>query len=489
MEYLLIKLNDLPDEILILILKKLCNVEVLYTLIDVNKRLNAIAHDSTFANHLTLLCKQDDLISPLPDPMLDRFCSQILLSIHYKVKSLKLESTSMERILLTTNYPNLYELGLYGIDVEKAMSLFIDDTTFIHVNKGQISSLVIDINKNKKQILVLNVSGIVFAHIFTMFINLQYLNFGPSSISYQQLTFDMSPSTVLSSNLLELHVHVLNFADCLYLLDGRFNQLHTFHVNISYISSNTLTINNTEKLPNLRCFSLYCDIRTYDYDELIVPLLHRMLNLEKLDLHLNNVVHDKGFIDGNNLKENIINYMPQLNKFTFNIRSFKPSPNLINLPSNEDIQHTFKEFKNNQIISCVDYFQKRQCGCCHVYSYPYRMKYYDNITNNFPGGLLKYVQTVQLYDDYPFEYEFFRRIAQSFPSSNNTSSTNTWSSTKGPLVPAWQAPAYIPLDTTLSRSAPKPIGQLRHLINPAAQETNVHRLFLLSFQVSFIYQK
>ncbi|CAF3857448.1 unnamed protein product [Rotaria sordida] len=299
----------------------------------------------------------------------------------------------------------------------------------------------------------------------------------------------MSPSTVLSSNLLELHVHVLNFADCLYLLDGRFNQLHTFHVNISYISSNTLTINNTEKLPNLRCFSLYCDIRTYDYDELIVPLLHRMLNLEKLDLHLNNVVHDKGFIDGNNLKENIINYMPQLNKFTFNIRSFKPSPNIINLPSNEDIQHTFKEFKNNQIISCVDYFQKRQCGCCHVYSYPYRMKYYDNITNNFPGGLLKYVQTVQLYDDYPFEYEFFRRIAQSFPSSNNTSSTNTWSSTKGSLVPAWQAPAYVPLDTTLSRSAPKPIGQLRHLINPAAQETNVHRLFLLSFQVSFIYQK
>ncbi|CAF4209242.1 unnamed protein product, partial [Rotaria sordida] len=90
MEYLSIKLNDLPDEILILILKKLCNVEVLYTLIDVNKRLNAIAHDSTFANHLTLLCKQDDLISPLPDPMLDRFCSQILPSIHYKVKSLKL---------------------------------------------------------------------------------------------------------------------------------------------------------------------------------------------------------------------------------------------------------------------------------------------------------------------------------------------------------------------------------------------------------------
>ncbi|CAF1230165.1 unnamed protein product, partial [Rotaria sordida] len=455
---------------------------------------------------------------------------------HYKVKSLKLESTSMERILLTTNYPNLYELGLYDIDLEKATSLF-DDTTFIYVNKGQISSLVIDINKNKKQILVFDTGRVVFAHIFTMFINLQYLNFGPSSISYLQLSFGMLLPTVLSSNLLELHVCVLHFSDCLYLLDGRFNQLHTFYVNICSISSHSLTINNEEKLPNLRCFSLYCDMRTFEYDELIVPLLHRMLNLEKLDLHLHNVVRGNGFIDGKYLKENIINYMLQLNKFAFNIRSFESSYNLINLPSNEDIQHTFKEFKNNQIVSCVDYFQKRQCGSCHIYSYPYRMKYYDDITNNFPGGLFKYVQTVELFDDRPFEYEFFRQIAQSFPfmknlsvindkpqknklyrkskkvdnqdlsiieyphlirlhlyqahddyveqflvdteiSSNNTSSTNTLSSTEEPLLPTWQASACARLDKTLSERAPKPIGQLRHLIDSAAQETNVPADFI-----------
>ncbi|CAF4721293.1 unnamed protein product, partial [Rotaria sp. Silwood2] len=90
----------------------------------VNKRLNTIAHDSTFASHLKLLSKLDDLISPLPDPILNRFCSQILPSIHHKIKSLKLESTSMERILLATNYPNLFGLSLYGIDVEKAISLF-----------------------------------------------------------------------------------------------------------------------------------------------------------------------------------------------------------------------------------------------------------------------------------------------------------------------------------------------------------------------------
>jgi len=124
MEHLSIKLNDLPDEILILILRKLYHVEVLNSLIGVNKRLNRIVHDSIFTSYLTLYfsdkCKY---ISPLPDPMLDRFCLQILPKIHHKIKWLNLESTSMERILLATNYPDLYGLGLYGIDLEKAISL------------------------------------------------------------------------------------------------------------------------------------------------------------------------------------------------------------------------------------------------------------------------------------------------------------------------------------------------------------------------------
>ncbi|CAF2931519.1 unnamed protein product [Rotaria sp. Silwood2] len=158
------------------------------------------------------------------------------------------------------------------------------------------------------------------------------------------------------------------------------------------------------------CFSLYCGMRTHDYDKLIIPLLHRMLNLEKLDLQLNNVFHNEGFIEENSLKENIINYMPCLTKFTFNIRLFYPS-NRTNLPSNKDIQQTFKDFKNNQIISYVNYFEKRKYGYGHIYSYPYRMKYYDNVTNNFPGGLFKYVARVTLYDDHPFEYEFFVQIS------------------------------------------------------------------------------
>ncbi|CAF2520830.1 unnamed protein product [Rotaria sp. Silwood2] len=201
MEELLIKLNDLPDEILIIILKNLYNFETFYSLIGVNKRFNRIAHNSIFTTHLTLMTFLNDSIYCLPDLILDRFCLQILLEIHYKIKWLNLESISMERILRITNYPNLYGLGLYGIDVENAISLFIN------------------------------------------------------------------------------------------------------------------------------------------------------------------------------------------------------------------IQQTFKDFKNNQIISYVNYFEKRKYGYGHIYSYPYRMKYYDNVTNNFPGGLFKYVARVTLYDDHPFEYEFFVQIS------------------------------------------------------------------------------
>ncbi|CAF3375804.1 unnamed protein product, partial [Rotaria sp. Silwood2] len=221
--------------------------------------------------------------------------------------------------------------------------------------------------------------------------------------------------TIISLNLLELHICVNYFSDLLYLLDGRFNQLHTLYVNIYRIKYSRSTINSSrEKLPNLKRFSLYSDMRTLVYDEIIVPFLHRMLNLEKLDLHLK-VDRHKGFINGNDFKKNIINYMPRLNKFTFNIRLINHISNKINLPSNEDIQYTFKDFKDNQVISCIDFFQEEQFRYCHIYSYPYRMKYYDNISNNFPGGLFKYVHQVSLYDEYPFEYEFFRRIEKSFP--------------------------------------------------------------------------
>ncbi|CAF0723902.1 unnamed protein product [Rotaria sp. Silwood1] len=415
MEHSLIQLNDLPDEILMIILKKLYNVEVLYTLIGINKRLNAFVHDSIFTNYLTLMkFFSYSSIRPLSNPILNRFCLVILPEIHHKIKWLNVESSTMERILLATSYPNLYGLGLYNIPAERVKHILTGNTVLSVLFKNQILSLIVHISKNEKQISSDDVNKLIFTDIFTTFTNLQSLNFHPFPTCYQELSFKNSPPTLYSSTLLELYVNVTYFTDCLYLLDGRFNQLHTLYVKISWIWPSSLTIDNMENLPHLKCFSLYCDTYTNVYDELIVPLLHRMLNLEKIGLYL--IVCGKNtFIDGHDLKKNILNHMPRLKKFIFNIRSTICLRNQINLPSIEDIQHTFKDCPNNQIISCVDYFLESELGQCHIYSYPYVLKVYHYITNNFPGGYFKHVREVSLFDERPFEHEFFVRIAQSFP--------------------------------------------------------------------------
>ncbi|CAF1475193.1 unnamed protein product, partial [Rotaria sordida] len=229
-----------------------------------------------------------------------------------------------------------------------------------------------------------------------------------------QLTFNLSSPNIFSSTLLHLHVIVDTFGDCLYLLDGRFNQLNTFDVTIYFgnVSVSPL-INNKNNLSNLKCFRLTHKSILLAYKTVLIPLVRRMSNLEELGLYFVNGIAP--IIDGINLKENIFNYMPKLKKFEFDILSFIDFNNQFNLPSNEDIQNTFKNVTSNQIISCIDYFPKIHRFLCHIYSYPYTLMYYQKITNNFPGGLFTCVHHISLYDERPFEHEFFLQIAKSFP--------------------------------------------------------------------------
>ncbi len=160
------------------------------------------------------------------------------------------------------------------------------------------------------------------------------------------------------------------------------------------------------------------------YDEEIVPHLHRMMNLEKLVLYLV-ILCKETFINGNNLKKNIINHLPLSREFVFNIRSKFSFYDEMHFLSNEDVQDTFTDFKDYEVISSIDYFPNDKSGRCHIYSYPYTLTHYDDITNNFPGGLFNCVQKVTLLDKRPFEHEFFMRIAEAFPFLKNLSITNS----------------------------------------------------------------
>ncbi|CAF4479334.1 unnamed protein product [Rotaria socialis] len=399
-----IKLNDLPNEILMIILKNLHTIDVLYSLVGADKRLNAFVNDSIFTKYLTLMSSSPTGLSySFTDKILDRFCEEILPEIHHKIEWLNVAPPSIERILVSTNYSNLRGLDLYDLSSDTAMDLFTDGSFFIRIFKNQILSLVIDIKKHKGPISASeDINKFIYTQIFTMFSNLEYLDFDPSFNNYHVLSFGVSPPNIFSSTLSKLNVMIHTYRDCLYLLDGRFNQLHTFYVTITDFSCQLSTAINNEH-------TTYLSV----YNQFLVPLLHRMSNLEELSLFFLN--HNRAFIDGDNLAKNTIRHMTRLNKFAFDIRTIISFVKLVNLPSNKEFQNTFRHFEKIQIISCVDYFQKASECHCHMYSYPYTLKYYKDITNNFTRGLFESVREISLFDERPFEHEFFLQIARSFP--------------------------------------------------------------------------
>jgi hypothetical protein len=127
MEYSCIELNNLPDEILLIIFKKLDNIDVLYSFHDVNKQLNQIVRDPIFTSSLNFVkWSSNKFINKLSsNVMLDRFRLQILPDISIKIKWLYLESSTVKRILNAADYPNLYGLGLYNRTEKTARRLFI----------------------------------------------------------------------------------------------------------------------------------------------------------------------------------------------------------------------------------------------------------------------------------------------------------------------------------------------------------------------------
>ena len=142
---------------------------------------------------------------------------------------------------------------------------------------------------------------------------------------------------MFSSTLQELHINVHFFDDCVFLLDGRLNQLRNLFINVFHIlplespidekvsfeKKQRITIDwifSQKKIVNLTSISLTCRNETLFYKEALLPHLHRILNLE--ELILNRFIGNKeNFFDGNHLKKTIINHIPQLRQLALNIRS------------------------------------------------------------------------------------------------------------------------------------------------------------------------
>ncbi|CAF3764374.1 unnamed protein product, partial [Adineta steineri] len=120
-----VHLLDLPDEILLIILKNLNNIDVLYFLFDINnERLNILAQEYIFSNILKFVSIDNNSI-------IDRFCIDILPRIHHNVKCFAFDAVFMERILLATNYPNLTKLTIFHFQQEIVSNYFTNDCFYL----------------------------------------------------------------------------------------------------------------------------------------------------------------------------------------------------------------------------------------------------------------------------------------------------------------------------------------------------------------------
>ncbi|CAF4923557.1 unnamed protein product [Rotaria sp. Silwood1] len=357
-----INLLDLPNEILLIILKKLDNMDVLYSLFDLNnERLDKIIQENTFTNNLNfvLITLTDDVLS-ISDSRIDRFCKNILPKIYYNVKSLILNSLSMERILFAADYPNLNKLKIFNFNDTIVLRYFTIPESF--------PSLVL---------------------------------------------CNLSLTTFHSSTLHKLSIHVMFYDDLLALLDGRLKQLNTLNVviiNSEYDSRNVYNMNN---LPDLKSFYLQYDCNSHTYYNHILPLLRHMSNIEQLNLLLI-FENQTTFINGKHIYDEIIVHMSRLRIFNFCFCTFMLLCQSIDHLSKDDILETFSNNIYQQVDCMIRY--RDTAIKYHVFSLPFMFDYLPFIDNKFLNIIFNHVIRLEVDDGIPFEHEFFMRISLSFPS-------------------------------------------------------------------------
>ncbi|CAF3294041.1 unnamed protein product [Rotaria sp. Silwood2] len=354
-------------------------VDVLYSFVNVTQRFDQLILNPLYIHSLDMtsmtMKSYLDRIYSIHNQLLDRICQNILPRIHHQVNELIVEQHSMEHVVHTINYPQLYSLSLIDFQEEILLNYLIDNMTLRKLLTEQITCLKIDVKDNTTAPPLPENLSTIFALILSLCKGLIELNFCRFYHRSSICTFELSSTNCKSSTLTVLKISVKSFDDCLYLLDGRLNCLSTLIIYVEEIAYTLGTIDNTKELPKLKYFSLTSYPRIVFYDNLIIPLLRRMINLEELILFLSIIRADKNYIDGVQLYDDILVYMPRLNKFTFCIDTTIVENNIeIGLSSNEDIQRSFIRKEYGPVYSHVETFSKQNKRRGDSYSLPYHFK-------------------------------------------------------------------------------------------------------------------
>ncbi|CAF1288753.1 unnamed protein product [Adineta steineri] len=409
---------NLPNEILFIIIKKLNIADVIYSLVDVNERFVQLVFDPLYIQNLniTLMTIKSfyHRTFSVSEQVLSNICENILPNIHDQVKKLTIEQHSIKRIL-THNYPQLYSLSLVNFKEEILYQHLRDHSALRNLLTHQITHLNIDIQSDEIPKLLSKTSSYILIIILFRCQRLIKLNFC-QVFSYRNSfipIYKLPKTSCTYSSLIELKINVATFNDCLCLLNRHFDSLSKLTINVKKVG-----------------YELEKKTTSFirQFDEYIIPLLHRMINLEELILFLTVIRTDSTFIDGTELYDQVLVHMSQLNKFVFSINtSVFIENNEMDVPLSEDIQNSFIGRGYGQVGSYVhfeprkpknrviDFEEAKAIVKCHIYSLPYQFESFLHLNNSFQGGMFVNVQYLAMTDSFPFECEFFKIISDCFP--------------------------------------------------------------------------
>ena len=126
-----LNLLDLPDEILLIIIKQLIMADILYSLVNVTERLDQLVLNPSYIRILDMTCMKIHSydIYLIDDHVCERICQNVLSRINDQVTELIMDQSSIERVLHTIDYPQLHSLAL----------IHIDETSFFDFLEGNFS--------------------------------------------------------------------------------------------------------------------------------------------------------------------------------------------------------------------------------------------------------------------------------------------------------------------------------------------------------------
>ncbi|CAF3294240.1 unnamed protein product [Rotaria socialis] len=119
-------------------------------------------------------------------------------------------------------------------------------------------------------------------------------------------------------------------------------------------------------------------------------------------------------IDGTCVQNDILVYMPQLHSFSFYINTSIDTRDLSYNVSRENIRQTLVNSGQQNATSIICNLTTYEIACS-IFSLPFAFDYLEDVGNIFPNIVFSYVTCLLVQDCDAFRYEFFVRIAQSFP--------------------------------------------------------------------------